>query len=295
MTETLFSPFLSSSCSPHMESSTTKPSHHGLTCCAGEETHCQHRGAVIWGGCYVFWGGGGGKGKLEKAKALTSLFDAGVATPAAQMRTLTPSKQYGQCKESIHLSWKTALEEEPNARSSPHCTTKPLAAGDLSLSCSPAGDGVRRQCSLQPSHGFGNKCCVLGIRERAAKGIGWWRAGEKKAKCRERRKSWSPWTQPWTGVSDSLSSAAQHCFLCLCLHPPLAAQLMVQVGKKGRCSSIPAHLGKASAAHGLHGWHGPIYIGLTFTSTNLPWDTQLIQFCKWGFSVKEKAPSFPFT
>lgn len=180
MTETLFSPFLSSSCSPHMESSTTKPSHHGLTCCAGEETHHQHRGAVIWGGCYVFWGGGGGKGKLEKAKALTSLFDAGVAAPAAQMRTLTPSKQYGQCKESIHLSWKTALEEEPNARSSPHCTTKPLAAGDLSLSCSPAGDGVRRQCSLQPSHGFGNKCCVLGIRERAAKGIGWWRAGKKK-------------------------------------------------------------------------------------------------------------------
>lgn len=118
---------------------------------------------------------------------------------------------------------------------------------------------------------------------------------KKKAKCRERRKSWSPWTQPWTGVSDSLSSAAQHCFLCLCLHPPLAAQLMVKVGKKERCSSIPAHLGKASAAHGLHGWHGPIYIGLTFTSTNLPWDTQLIQFCKWGFSVKEKAPSFPFT
>lgn len=48
MTETLFSPFLSSPWYPLLYS-TTKSSHHGLTCCTGEETHPQHRGAVIWG------------------------------------------------------------------------------------------------------------------------------------------------------------------------------------------------------------------------------------------------------
>lgn len=152
----------------------------------------------------------------------------------------------------------TALEEEPNARSSPHCTTKPLAAGHLFFPAPQLGmeQGGSAHCSpamaLVTNAAFWVYCSLYF----------WNSKGEQVVESRKKKQNIKTagkaealeGTQLWTGVSDCLS---------LPVPPsPLAVQLIVKVRKEGRCSSIPAHLWKASAAHGCVVGMAPFIQGL---------------------------------